>query len=90
MKELDNWIQAGTIVRPHGLTGEVVVDIRKDLADLVSDASVLRATHGKGSEQLLTVKSVRGRAGRPIFRLSNRFRLNNALWPMLRTNCEPP
>ena len=68
MKELDNWIEAGTIVRPHGLTGEVVVDIRKDLADLVSNASVLRATHGKGSEQLLTVVSVRGHAGRPIFR----------------------
>ena len=68
MKELDDWIEAGTIVRPHGLAGEVIVDIRKDLADLVSDASVLRATRGESSEQRLTVESVRGHAGRPIFK----------------------
>ena len=70
MKELDNWIEAGTIVRPHGLAGEVVVDVKKDLADLVSDGSVLRATHGGGSEQLLTVQSVRGRVGRAIFKFA--------------------
>ncbi len=68
MKELDKWIEAGTIVRPHGLAGDVVVDIRKDLADLVSDATALRATHGEGKERLLTVESVRGHVGRPIFK----------------------
>jgi 16S rRNA processing protein RimM len=70
MKELDKWIEAGSIVRPHGLAGEVVVEVKNDLADLVSDTSVLRATDGEGHERLLTVESVRGDARRPIFRFS--------------------
>jgi len=70
MKQLDKWIEAGIIVRPHGLVGEVIVDVKSDLANLVSDTSVLRATHGEGNERFLTVESVRGRAGRRIFRFS--------------------
>ncbi len=71
MKQLDEWIEAGAIVRPHGLAGEVIVEIKNDLANLVSDASVLRATHGDGNERFLTVESVRGHARRPIFRFSS-------------------
>jgi len=66
MRELDSWVEAGVFLRPHGIAGEVVVDLKNDLLELVSEAMTLRTTSAGGGEKILTVERVRKHKGRLI------------------------
>lgn len=73
MRELDKWVEAGVVMRPHGIAGEVVVDLKTDLLELVSEAMLLRTTRGRDGEELvLTVERVRAHKGRLIIRFKGR------------------
>ena len=66
MKQQDDWIEAGAIARPHGIKGEVVVDLARDLVEVVTESLELRATGRRGGERMLTVARARGRKDRRI------------------------
>jgi 16S rRNA processing protein RimM len=64
MTERDRWIEAGAILRPHGIRGEVVVDLKRDLLEHVNEGLELRAVSRAGGESRLEVERVRGQGGR--------------------------
>jgi len=66
MKQLDDWIEAGAISRPHGIKGEVIIDLARDLIDIVTGSLELRATGRRGGERILTVERARGHEKRRI------------------------
>ena len=66
MKHLDDWIEAGAITRPHGIKGEVIIDLARDLIDIVTGSLELRATGRRGGERILTVERARGHKDRRI------------------------
>jgi 16S rRNA processing protein RimM len=66
MKLPDSWIEAGVIVRPHGIRGEVVVDLASDLTEVVTESLVLRATGRAGGERTLTVERARDHKARKV------------------------
>ncbi len=71
MRELDNWIEAGAIVRPHGLRGEVVVDLKRDLLELIVEGMEVRVTTRKGEEHSLAVEQAREHQGRLIVKFAD-------------------
>ncbi len=70
MKELDNWIEAGAVTRPHGIKGEVTVDIKADLLELVVEEMEIRTTTPRGEERVLVVEQAREHKGRLIVRFA--------------------
>lgn len=66
MKQLDDWIEAGAIVRPHGLKGEVVVDLVRDLSEVVTESLELRVTGRREGERVLTVERARDHKARKV------------------------
>jgi 16S rRNA processing protein RimM len=66
MKQPDNWIEAGAIVRPHGIKGEVVIDLARDLTEVVRETIELRATGRAGKERTLTVERARDHKARKV------------------------
>jgi 16S rRNA processing protein RimM len=66
MRECDNWIEAGMVVRPHGVRGEIVADVKSDLTDLLVRGMEIRLTSRKGGEALRTIEQVRIHQGRPV------------------------
>ena len=66
MKQLDDWIEAGAIVRPHGLKGEVVVDLARDLLEVVTESMELRVTGRREGERVLTVERARNHKARKV------------------------
>ncbi len=66
MKQLDDWIEAGAIVRPHGLKGEVVVDLARDLLEVVTESMELRVTGRREGERVLTVERARNHKSRKV------------------------
>ena len=66
MKQLDDWIEAGAIVRPHGLKGEVVVDLARDLLEVVTESMKLRVTGRREGERVLTVERARNHKARKV------------------------
>ncbi len=79
MGELDRWVEAGVIMRPHGIAGEVVVDLKTDLLELVSEAMTLRTTSAHGDEEAdLTVERVRKHKGRLIIAFKGRTTRDDA------------
>ncbi len=73
MRELDTWVEAGVVMRPHGIVGEVVVDFKNDLLELVSETMKLRTTRAHDDEDLiLTVERVRKHKGRLIIAFKGR------------------
>jgi len=66
MKQLDDWIEAGAIVRPHGLKGEVVVDLARDLLEVVTESLELRVTDRREGERVLTVERARNHKARKV------------------------
>ena len=73
MMELDRWVEAGVVMRPHGIVGEVVVDFKNDLLELVSEAMTLRTTGASDGEELnLVVERVRKHKGRLIIAFKGR------------------
>jgi len=73
MRELDAWVEAGVVMRPHGIAGEVVVDLKNDLLELVSEAMELRTTCLNNDDELiLVVERVRKHKGRLIIAFKGR------------------
>jgi len=66
MKQMDDWIEAGAIVRPHGLKGEVVVDLARDLLEVVTESLELRVTDRRKGERVLTVERARNHKARKV------------------------
>lgn len=62
----------GRIVKAHGITGEVVVDVRTDDPDVrFAPGTSLRGRPGKGGEERgYTIESVREHGGRLLVRLA--------------------
>ncbi|MBD3348409.1 MAG: 16S rRNA processing protein RimM [Candidatus Eisenbacteria bacterium] len=68
MADRDKWISAGAVVKPHGIRGEVIVDVTRDLADMIASGMVVRLTGRKGCETRPSVEGVRFHAGRLIIK----------------------
>lgn len=66
MGRFDDWIEAGAIVRPHGIKGEVVIDLARDLVEVVVEPLELRITLGDGLERFLKVERARDHKARKI------------------------
>ncbi|MFH1864786.1 MAG: ribosome maturation factor RimM [Candidatus Eisenbacteria bacterium] len=71
MKQLDDWIEAGAITRPHGIKGEVVVDLARDLLEVVTESLELRVTGRGGGESILTVERARDHKARKIVKFED-------------------
>jgi 16S rRNA processing protein RimM len=69
MRNLDSWIEAGVVVKAHGIRGEVVADIFGDLAGVFEQGLELRLTDGKGVESRVTVRRARKHQDRFILEL---------------------
>lgn len=66
MAAWDDMVLVGTIARPHGLKGHVVVNPQTDFADeRFAHGEVLWTRSDRGDEQLV-VNSVRVQGGRPV------------------------
>ncbi len=70
MRELDNWIEAGAIVRPHGIRGEVIADLKRDLLEDVLPEMKVRITMPKDGESYLVVDQAREHHGRLIVKFA--------------------
>ena len=66
MRRLDDWIEAVAIIRPHGIKGEVVVDLARDLMELIAEPMELRVTARDGTEHFLTVDQARTHKARRL------------------------
>jgi 16S rRNA processing protein RimM len=69
MTQHDDWIEAGAISRPHGIKGEVVIDLAKDLLEVVTESLELRVIGGEGS--FLTVERARDHKARKIVKFED-------------------
>jgi len=66
MADRDSSIEAGIIAKPHGIVGEVIAEVKRDLVGiLVADIEVALRKRG-GAERVLAVERVRPHAGRLI------------------------
>jgi 16S rRNA processing protein RimM len=70
MRNLDDWIEAGVIVRAHGVRGEVVADVLQDLAEVFAQGLEVRLTDGEGAESRHQVRRARRHQDRLILELS--------------------
>ena len=66
MTERHRWIEAGAILRPHGIRGEVIVDLKRDLLDYVTEGFEFRVTSRTGEEPRLEVERAREHKGHLI------------------------
>jgi 16S rRNA processing protein RimM len=66
MTERHSWIEAGVVLRPHGIRGEVIVDLKRDLIKLVTAGCELRIRSLMGEVSRLEVEVVREHRGRLI------------------------
>lgn len=71
MTQLDDWIEAGAIARPHGIKGEVVIDLAKDLLEVVAESLELRVTGRGGEEKTLTVERARVHKARKVVKFED-------------------
>ncbi len=78
MKQLDDWIEAGAIVRPHGLKGEVVVDLARDLLKVVTESLEVRVTGRREGERVLTVERARDHKARKVVQFKGVSTLEDA------------
>jgi len=78
MKQLDDWIEAGAIVRPHGLKGEVVVDLARDLLEVVTESLEVRVTGRREGERVLTVERARDHKARKVVQFKGVSTLEDA------------
>ncbi len=68
MTDRDSWIEAGAIVRPHGIRGEIAVDLKSDLLDLMTEGMKVRLTTPKGEESRPEVERARAHKGRLVIK----------------------
>lgn len=69
MRQLDRWIEAGLVVRPHGIKGEVVVELLRDLLEIVTEGLKLRLTDRGGGERFVEIEVARDHKNRKIVKL---------------------
>ncbi len=69
MRNLDSWIEAGVIVRAHGIRGEVIADVFGDLAGVFEPGLKLRLVDRDGAESTATVLRARRHQDRLILEL---------------------
>lgn len=68
MSERDSWIEAGVLVRPHGVRGEIVADVKSDLVDLLVDGVGIRLVSQAGAESMPKAEQVRVHQGRAVIK----------------------
>jgi len=78
MRQPDNWIEAGAIVRPHGIKGELIIDLARDLMDVVAESTELRATGRGGEERKLVVERARDHKARKVVKFEEVDSVENA------------
>ncbi|MBD3368012.1 MAG: 16S rRNA processing protein RimM [Candidatus Eisenbacteria bacterium] len=66
MRDIDTWIEAGTITRAHGVRGDVIVDLKPDLVACLTERIVLRTMTPGGAESTLEIERVRDHSGRVL------------------------
>jgi 16S rRNA processing protein RimM len=66
MIERDRWIEAGAVLRPHGIRGEVIVDVKRDLLASLTEGMEVRLATGKTGDVGLEIERAREHAGRLI------------------------
>jgi len=71
MKQTGDWIEAGAIIRPHGIKGEVVIDLASDLLELIAESLELRVVKRGGGESTLTVERARDHKARKIVKFED-------------------
>lgn len=59
MRDRQRWIEAGAIVRPHGIAGEVIVDAKGDLAARFAAGTSVRLTARAGAESVREIAASR-------------------------------
>jgi 16S rRNA processing protein RimM len=69
MTDRHAWIEAGAVTRPHGIRGEVVVDLKSDLLDCVVEETRIRLTTRKGDESFRIVERARRHKGCLVLKL---------------------
>jgi 16S rRNA processing protein RimM len=68
MSRLGQWIEAGSLVKPHGVKGEVIAELALDLCDFVVEELALRVTDSAGEEHTLEIERTRDHKGRKIIK----------------------
>jgi 16S rRNA processing protein RimM len=66
MSRSNEWIEAGLVVRPHGVRGEVIAEFAGDLGGLAVEALLLRLEGPSGTERRLEIERSRDHKGRKI------------------------
>ena len=59
MRDRQRWIEAGAIVRPHGIAGEVIVDAKDDLAGRFAAGTSVRLTTRAGAPSVREIATAR-------------------------------
>jgi 16S rRNA processing protein RimM len=68
MGRFDEWIEVGSVVKPHGVKGEVSAEFASDLGGVIGEATILRLTGVAGQELALEVERARDHKGRKIIK----------------------
>jgi 16S rRNA processing protein RimM len=71
MRQLDDWIEAGAVVKPHGIKGEVILDLARDLTEVITESLEVRVTGRKDGERTLTVERARDHKARKVVKFKN-------------------
>lgn len=71
MTDRHAWIEAGAVTRPHGIRGEVVVDLKSDLLDCIAVGTKIRLTTREGHESFRVVERARRHKGCLVLGLAN-------------------
>ncbi|MBN2566040.1 MAG: 16S rRNA processing protein RimM [Candidatus Eisenbacteria bacterium] len=71
MSRTDEWIEAGFVIRPHGVRGEVIAEFANDLGGLIVEALPLRLTNAAGAERRLEIERARDHKGRKIVKFGD-------------------
>ncbi len=69
MTDRHAWIEAGAVTRPHGIRGEVVVDLKRDLLDCIVVGTKIRLTTRNEDESFRVVERARRHKGCLILKL---------------------
>jgi 16S rRNA processing protein RimM len=68
MGRQDEWIEVGSVVRPHGVKGETSAEFALDLRAIIVEKTVLRAADAAGRVLALEVERARDHKGRKIIK----------------------
>jgi 16S rRNA processing protein RimM len=78
MAGLDSSIEAGAVVRPHGIKGEVILDLKNDLVELIRPGLQVMLVAPGGARSPLEVEGARDHNGRLIVKFEGVGTRNDA------------